>query len=167
MPTVAFTTSDGVTIAGSLFIGPAGGPAALLLHMMPKTKESWAPLAEALVGAGFGSVLAIDLRGHGESLRQGDRRLDYKNFSDAEHQAKMLDVEAAVEWLMKERGARLDRAVIVGASIGANLAIRFAADHPEVPAVAALSPGLDYRGVTTADAVARLRPKQAFFLAAS
>ncbi|MEK9152206.1 MAG: alpha/beta fold hydrolase, partial [Patescibacteria group bacterium] len=139
----------------------------LLLHMMPATKESWTPLAEALGGRGFGAVLAIDQRGHGASLAQGDRRLDYKNFSDAEHRAKRLDVEAAAAWLVNERGASLARLVVAGASIGANLAIRFAADHPAVPAVAALSPGLDYRGVTSADAVARLGAGQALFLAAS
>ena len=36
-----------------------------------------------------------------------------------------------------------------------------------VPAVAALSPGLDYRGITTDDKVVRFRVGQRLFLAAS
>lgn len=163
---VEITTSDGVRIAGLFYAGCAGGPAALLLHMMPAVKESWTDFAERLVASGF-AVLAIDLRGHGESRETvAGERLDYKLFEDEDHQAKIKDVEAAAAWLA-ERCAPLRRLVVIGASIGANLAIAYAADHHDVPAAAALSPGLDYRGVTTPDKVRRFRPDQSLFLAAS
>lgn len=163
---VSFTTVDGIRIVGNYCPGANTGPAALLLHMMPATKESWADLAARLVRGGL-SVLAIDLRGHGESVEGPDgRRLDYKFFNEAEHQAKIRDVEAAVGWL-GEQGHDAAHLAVVGASIGANLAIAYAADHPEIPAAAALSPGLDYRGITTPDKVRRMRPEQGLFLAAS
>jgi len=163
---VEFTTRDGVRIAGILYHGHPGGPAALLLHMMPAAKESWDEFAGLLLGAGF-TVLAIDLRGHGESRRAADgRRLDYELFDDRDHMDKIHDVEAAADWL-REEGFAADRLAVVGASIGANLAIAYAAAHPEVPAAAALSPGLDYRGVTTPDKVSRLAADQSLFLAAS
>jgi alpha-beta hydrolase superfamily lysophospholipase len=164
---VTFQTEDGVTIVGHFYAGPAGGPAALLLHMMPATKESWAGLADKLVAAGF-SVLAIDERGHGESITgPGGKRLDYILFSEREQQAKRLDVEAAADWLMRRSNTGRSRLVVCGASIGANLAIAYAAEHPETPAAVALSPGLDYRGVTTLDKVRKMRPEQGLFLAAS
>lgn len=162
---IVFTTTDGVAIAGEYLAGQVGGPAALLLHMMPATKESWRPFAVRLQAAGF-SVLAIDLRGHGESTTAGAGRIDYKNFEDADHQAKIHDVEAAMVWLTAH-GANPKRTVLVGASIGANLAIQYAAEHQEITAILALSPGLDYRGVTTADKVARYSASQALLLVAS
>lgn len=164
---VSFPTADGVTIVGDLYEGPFGGPSALLLHMMPATKESWGSTALALIAAGFSLVLAIDLRGHGESVESTPVRLDYKTFTDAEHQAKIRDVEASAAWLEKERGADQRRFVLIGASIGANLAISFAAAHPDIPAVVALSPGLDYHGVTAVDKVASFAADQALLLVAS
>ena len=171
MPTpehVTIETSDGVLLAG-LFVEPIG-PAigsVLLLHMMTSTKESWLPLMGRLADRGLRS-LAVDLRGHGGSRMTIDRReLDYRDFTPVEQQAKRLDVEASVRWLVTQRGVEPARLALVGASIGANLAIRHAAEHHEIPAAAALSPGLDYRGVTTPDAVSRLAPDQALFLAAS
>ncbi|KPJ84957.1 hypothetical protein AMJ57_04955 [Parcubacteria bacterium SG8_24] len=164
---VSFLTEDGVEIVGELHGSGGTGPAALLLHMMPATKESWREFAAKLVEVGFSTVLAIDLRGHGESRKRGGVTLDFKQFEDREHQDKIKDAEAAVSWMARERGVSPDRLVVVGASIGANLSIVYAADHPEIRAAAALSPGLDYRGVTTADKVMALGAEQALFLAAS
>ncbi len=154
MPTrVTFPTGDGVAIVGAYAEGRSGAPAALLLHMMPATKESWDRFAEKLSARGF-ATLAIDLRGHGESVAAEDDR------------AMGLDVEAAMRWLA-DRGHDPKRTVIVGASIGANLAIGYAAAHHEIPAVGTLSPGLDYHGITTENEVAAMAPSQALLLAAS
>jgi alpha-beta hydrolase superfamily lysophospholipase len=167
---VTMVTEDGVTLVGSLSL-PEGQPrgAALLLHMMPATKESWQGLAEALADRGVAS-LAIDLRGHGESVRaSGGRTLDYRQFTDADHQAALLDVEAGVAFLRSSLpGGVADRYALVGASIGANLSLRQASSYrDEGVAVAALSPGLDYRGVTTADAVQSMSASQALWIGAS
>jgi pimeloyl-ACP methyl ester carboxylesterase len=162
---VTFKTDDNVTIVGAYYQGDPSRPAALMLHMMPAAKESWSGLAEALSAVGW-SVLAIDLRGHGESTWAAGRQLDYTQFTNGEHRAKLKDVEAAMRWL-GSRGADPSRTALVGASIGANLSIAYAAAHKQIPAVVALSPGLDYRGVTTADKAAVLAPSQKLFLAAS
>jgi dienelactone hydrolase len=163
---ISFATEDGVTIVGDLYEKKAGGPWAILLHMMPATKESWTGLATALADAGF-TALAIDLRGHGESVVSTRGRLDYKLFTEREQQEKERDVEAAARWLADNRGMLPWRLAVVGGSIGANLALRFAAAHHDVPIAVALSPGLDYRGVTTLDAVKDLAAGQRLWLAAS
>lgn len=160
---VSFVTEDGVTIVGEF--SPAGiGRAVLLLHMMPATKESWRPFADALASRAIAS-LAIDLRGHGESVASARGALDYKKFTDAEQREKTLDVAAAMGWLTA-RGLDAKRVAVCGASIGANLAIAWAAKHPETPAVLALSPGLVYRGVTTGEEIEAVAPEK-LFLAAS
>lgn len=152
MEKMTYTTLDGVRISGLLSDKAADGPWVVLLHMMPATKESWQPFMTALAERGINS-LAIDLRGHGESVDGPDGELDYRTFSDAEHQASVLDVQAALDWLIVARGAVRSRIGLCGASIGANLALTFASTDMRVPAVVAFSPGLDYRGVTTEDKV--------------
>jgi len=163
---ITLTTSDNVRIAGHWY--PIAEPKgwALLLHMMPATKESYGKLAEELQRRGIAS-LAIDFRGHGES--QGGQA-GYVRFTDTEHQAKINDVRAAMLWiednaeksakLPKEYGKAppanyiLPRLVVVGASIGANLALQLLEEEAGLAGVVLLSPGLDYRGVKT-DAIAR------------
>jgi alpha-beta hydrolase superfamily lysophospholipase len=169
---VTLTTEDGIKIAG-LFWSPDmakvdhyGPRGALLMHMMPATKESWSDFAPLLAEAGF-SVLAIDLRGHGESRDPHDLTFDYKLFTSREHRAKRLDAEAAVAWFAQEHRLMPANLAAVGASIGANLSIQLGADHPEIPAVVALSPGFDYHGVTTLDKVRLYRPEKKLLLAAS
>lgn len=168
MEKISFLTSDGVRIVGAHTIGIAGGPAALLLHMMPATKESWEPFTAKLVASGFSHVLAIDLRGHGESREgSGGTRLDYELFEDAEHMRTIHDVEAAVEWMHTTLDIDAEHIAVIGASIGANLAIAYTAAHDGIPAAVALSPGLDYRGVATGDAVTKMQDTQSLYLAAS
>lgn len=165
---VSFRTSDGVTIVADHYAGEEGGPSALLLHMMPATRESWREFPGKLADAGYSHVLAFDQRGHGESTGgPGGARLDYKLFEDKDQMAKMLDVEAAVKFMEDNYGAVKDRLAVVGASIGANLAIQYGSEHNEVPAVIALSPGLNYRGVTTADKMESYGENQSLYLAAS
>lgn len=183
---VTFKTEDGVEIVGDYLSAGAGSPPVLLLHMMPATRASWHPFMDKLREAGFSS-LAIDWRGHGESVKKfqispldkaGGRDfrfqntdkyefLDYKKFSDKEQQAKILDIRAAVEWLEKNKGAREDSLLVVGASIGANLALQYLAENPGIKKAVLLSPGLDYRGVKTDVLVKRLNSGQKVLVAAS
>jgi dienelactone hydrolase len=135
------TTADGVTLAGA-FYPPASGPTpgVLLLHMLGRQKEDWIHFATRLQEAGY-AVLALDLRGHGDS----GGAVDWAASSD--------DVRRA--WAMLAAQPEVDpaRTAIVGASIGGNLALAAAVDEPQVQAVVLLSPGLDYQGVRTEEAM--------------
>jgi hypothetical protein len=53
-------------------------------------------------------------------------------------------------------GIDASNVIVIGASIGANLGLNACADYAGCPGVVLLSPGLDYRGVSTAEAMARL-----------
>ena len=159
---VTLKTEDGCRIAG-LFGGvesPRGW--VLFLHMMPAAKESWGELTERFGKEGW-ATLAIDLRGHGES--EGGPE-GYKQFSDEGHKASRHDVKAAVEFLESE-GAELEKTVVVGASIGANLALQYLADNKKVRAAALLSAGLNYHGVNGEVAAERLEGGQRVLLVAA
>jgi pimeloyl-ACP methyl ester carboxylesterase len=152
MEHVTLTTSDGVTIAADFYRG-GGQRGMVLLHMMPATKESWRDFGRAASDHGW-DVIAIDLRGHGAS--QGGHG-GYRSFSDEEHQQSIRDVEAAVRYLT-ERGIPRSAITIVGASIGANLALWYAAEHPEIKEVILLSPGIEYRGIRAEPLMQKVAP---------
>jgi pimeloyl-ACP methyl ester carboxylesterase len=159
---VELVTSDGVTIRGTFVGGDEGedhapGPVAVLVHQLGSTRAEWAPLVEALTRAPRVSVLAIDLRGHGESTRKGDATLDFNTFDDADWAKLEIDVAAAVA-LARER-FEADRVVLVGSSIGSSAVIRVAAGDPSIAAVVAISPGRAYRGLDAMTPIASLSGK--------
>lgn len=164
---VEITTKDGVKIAGDYYPPVGETPVVngasrgvILLHMMPADRKSWAGFAKKLQQAGL-PTLAIDLRGHGES--QGGPE-GFKSFSDAEHQNSKLDVTAAALFL---RSKRVDEFHLVGASIGANLALQYASEHPNARSAVLLSPGLDYRGLKIAEFMEKFPPSRGIYLVAS
>lgn len=159
---ITITTSDGVELAG-IYRHSDQKKIAILLHMMPATKESWDSIAQVLLERGYAS-LAIDMRGHGESDMGGT--LDYKQFNEGQQQAKRFDLEAALDWVHVQ-GFDDTQTILIGASIGANLAIRALAEHPDLSLAIALSPGLNYCGVTTDDAIVKIRSNQKVVLVAS
>ena len=142
---VSFAAADGLIIRGTLLLPLTSGadPGVILLHMLGDDRTVWGEvgLAADLVAAGY-AVLVVDMRGHGETGGAPDWTLA------ADDLGRVWDDFTARDTVDKARTA------VVGASIGANMALRLGADRPDVGAVVLLSPGLDYRGVTTADQLA-------------
>ena len=161
MERVEFTATDGAKIVGDYY-DASGDRFVILLHMMPADRRSWKVVADDLQARGISS-LAIDLRGHGESTGGPE---GYKAFTDAEQQKSALDVRAAWQWL-ETRGAQATHTMLAGASIGANLALRHLSEHSTMVGAVLLSPGLDYHGVTTEDAVQNLAVHQHVLIAVS
>ncbi len=138
---LTITAADGVTLVGAFYPPEtAPVPGVMLLHMAGRQKEEWTSLATQLQEDGY-AVLALDLRGHGES--EGEP--DWAAMPD--------DVSRAWVALADQPEVDPERTAIVGASIGANLALVAAAAEARVRAVVLLSPGLDYQGVRTEEAM--------------
>jgi alpha-beta hydrolase superfamily lysophospholipase len=152
---VSLAATDGTQLAAMFYEASARpAPGVVLVHMLGRSKDEWAPLAERLQGAGI-SALALDLRGHGRSAGNG-----------AALSEMVSDVQAAVGWLSANPGIRGPIA-LVGASLGANLAGVVAADSAAVGAVALLSPSLDYRGIRLDAALMKKIGDRPVWLAAS
>jgi len=165
--------SDGKKIAADFYNADNPKGWLIFVHSMPETKESWKDLAEELRSLGYAGV-AIDLRGHGDSTTQtnadGTRtdaeiKLGYQNFSDEEHQAGIGDIEAAWEFL-KSSGAVPEKTNLIGASIGANLSLKFLTEHSDIGGAALLSAG-NYKGMDSELLVSKLGPDQKILLVAS
>ena len=135
---VFFKTEDGIKIAGDLYEG--GEKGIILLHMYTTTRQTWKEFAQELQKKGY-SVLAIDFRGHGQS------DLNYNSFGDPDFNNMLLDVKAAKKFLDKGKN------IVMGASIGANIALKFA---NEVDGVIALSTSFNYKGIKTRDYVKKI-----------
>jgi dienelactone hydrolase len=146
---VVLDTEDGAKIYGTYYPGAKDDPGVILLHMLRRDRKDWASFAATLQLSNM-NVLAIDLRGHGQSTKMADGSpLSLAGFTDGNFIGMELDIMAAVDYLLKQ-GADPKRIAVVGASIGANVGLAYAANHHSViKAVALLSPGLKYRGVET------------------
>lgn len=156
--TVAFTTADGCRIE-AFYQAPSSGAFVFInAHGLGSDKNEWGPFQAALEKRGQG-YLSLDLRGHGASLTCGGAPVDYKTFTKADWNKVYRDIEAGAAWV-KKKGVPARRLVFCGASVGANLALKAAAQGKLKPAaVVLLSPGLDYAGVTTEN---NLAAKQTF-----
>lgn len=160
--TITLTTRDKQSIAADIYRVEQPNTWFLLIHMMPATKESWQAFASQVQASGHASI-AIDLRGHGQSSGGPN---GYQKFNDADHQKSILDLAAAADYCAAH-GAPPEKVILIGASIGANLALQFIAAHPEYKRAMLLSAGLNYRGVETEPAARRLRSDQTILLAAA
>jgi len=139
---VSFTTTDSIKIAATFYKAQKpNGVAVILLHMRARDRSTWEDFAGKLNDAGF-DALAIDFRGHGES---GGPRVD--QFTEQDYQNLTLDVAAAEQYL-KSKDPKV-KIVLAGASIGANTALNYAAQNPNIAAIVLLSLGIDYKGVKT------------------
>ncbi len=106
--------ADGVTLAGE----DAGeGTPVVLLHGLTATRRYVVMGSRALERSGH-RVVTYDARAHGASTGAEDP--DAYDYDDL-----VEDLRA----VMDDRG--IDRAVLVGASMGAHTALRMALDHPE------------------------------------
>ncbi|MBI2628274.1 MAG: alpha/beta fold hydrolase [Candidatus Niyogibacteria bacterium] len=160
---ISLLAKDGVKIMANLaeVEKPAGW--LILIHMMPATKESWQDFAEKARDKKYESV-AIDLRGHGESGNGPD---GFLYFTDEEHRKSVFDIQAAADYLINSRGAALAKIFFIGASIGANLSLKYLAENQKFPAAILLSAGLNYRGIKTEPLVKNLQAGQKVFFASA
>jgi pimeloyl-ACP methyl ester carboxylesterase len=117
----------GVTLA--VHEWPGRGPAVVAVHGLTASHACWASVADALAPAA--RLIAYDLRGRGES----DKPVTgYSLAAHGEDLAGLLDHFG------------LTRAVLIGHSLGAGIALRFAVAHPRrVAKLVLIDGGLDVR----------------------
>jgi dienelactone hydrolase len=163
---VTIAASDGVPLVAGWWPQPGKSRTVVLLHMLGRNRSDWDAMARRLWGAGF-SVLAPDFRGHGESNRLGNKRLDYTDFNARDWKMLPGDVTTILDWVVKQPGADPDRLALVGASIGANTALLVGAGDKRVCTLVLLSPGLDYHGLKTERAVEQYGTRSIFLLASA
>lgn len=130
--------AGGTRLSGEL---SGEGVPVVLLHGLTATRRYVVMGSRTLQRSGH-RVLAYDARGHGASDPAVDGDYGYPRLAE--------DLVAAVD------RAGFERAVLAGASMGAQTAVRFALDHPErVAALALVTPAFDPASARSPEELAR------------
>ena len=159
---VSLRTDDGLTLSAQWYEPPSQpAPAVILVHMLHRSRRDWEPFAHRLAGEGFG-VLAIDLRGHGESQRFGSA-----SATDPGYATMVFDIKAARRYLASRNDVQQSRVGVAGASLGANLAALAAATDGSISSLALLSPSLDYRGLRIEQTMKQIGSRPVILVAGS
>ena len=141
---LTFKMDNGLEIIGTLYkpaeIEPPW-PGVLLLHMIYGQRQEWEGLARTLSQNGY-AALAIDLRGHGET--GGEMNWDLAR----------QDISQVWQTFASRQEIKSNSTAVIGASMGANMAVLLGADQPDIRALVLLSPGLNYYMVQTAEPLA-------------
>jgi alpha-beta hydrolase superfamily lysophospholipase len=126
----------------------------VLLHMAKGSGADWKPLAEALQRAGH-AVIVPDLRGHGKSteVKRGGRTaaIDQASMRPGDFAAMVTqDMERIKKFIIEENNAgqlNLRKLCLVGAEMGAAVAINWAAMDWSWPPLATGPQGQDVNGL--------------------
>lgn len=161
---ITLHTQDGVQIIGTWRTPsvPILGTI-ICLHGFQEDRHVWRAWQEEWEKDGIAS-LAIDLRGHGESIQTQTGTIDAKSLNEAQHAESLKDVQSAVTWIKSQIQKPI---ALIGSSIGANLAIQALATDATIRGAILLSPGLNYHGIKTEAAMRKLQEKQVLWLIAS
>lgn len=116
MEKLQYQMRDGVRLAADMR-GPADGQPVILLHGGGQTRGAWGNTAEALAKRGL-RVIALDLRGHGESEWSPDGRYGLDLFAD--------DLRTVAATLAHSP-------ILVGASLGGLTSMLACGEAPKVP----------------------------------
>ena len=152
--TINRQSADAVDLVADWHAADPGAPVVLSLHMLNSRRSAYEPLLPDLRAAGY-AVLNVDMRGHGDSAGERDWN------------AAIVDVGDWLAWLEAQGQLSDAGVVLLGASIGANVAIISCAENAACRGAIALSPGLDYRGTQPESALAGGYAERAALLVAA
>jgi pimeloyl-ACP methyl ester carboxylesterase len=111
----SLTTDDGVSLHFRLWRGTQRRPLLVLLHGMASNMTRWSEFVEHTTLKEHFDILRLDLRGHGQSFTRKPIGMEIW----ARDLATLLDAQG------------YERAIFVGHSLGANVALWFAARYPQ------------------------------------
>jgi pimeloyl-ACP methyl ester carboxylesterase len=172
---ISLPTHDGQVVKATYYPGVREKDSApvILLHGFGGNRLDFLPLAQELQQRGYACVVP-DLRGHGESATLRDAtgrtvKIAPEDLRLADLAAMVSqDVEAVKKFLVGENNSgklNLEKLCLVGADLGATVALNFAArdwSFPQLPnlkqgqdvkAVVLISPQWDYKGFGIGEAL--------------
>jgi alpha-beta hydrolase superfamily lysophospholipase len=139
---LTLTSADGTHLAATAIHRRGTTQGTVLVHMAGRSRADWSFFMDRL-GRSRMSSIALDLRGHG--AQAGETAPTPEVYA-----AMVADVQAAVAWM---RAQGITEVSCTGAELGANLCLKAAAADPDIVNLVLLSPGLNVKGHTSADAM--------------
>ncbi len=125
---ITLITADSLSLE-ALYLPSANGAAVIMVHDYRARGSDLLPLAAMFAYHGYGAILPT-LRAHGES----DSELISFGYRE------LQDLEAACQYLLERPEVNPEQIGAFGTALGGVLAILYAAENPDIRAVAAESP---------------------------
>jgi len=163
---ITLKTKDGVRLKVSYYPSSLGKEAVpiVLLHDYKESRTVFNSLARTLQSPSESdrpshAVIAVDLRGHGESTSMEGpngqtRKLEAARFGKQDFRNMVLfDMEAVRRFLVKKNDAgdlNLNKLCLLGSGMGANVATSWAAVDWSTPKLASRKQGQDVKGLILA-----------------
>ncbi len=138
---VGLVPEEGVVLPAYYYASPGKveNRGVVLLHGLGASHAIWNDYAAQLQANNF-EVITFDFRGHGEATG------NWEEFSQDDIDKFANDAREAIHYL---RDINKDiEIILIGSSIGANVAMQVAADDPTIKAVVLLSPANEYHGIS-------------------
>lgn len=150
---VQFQTKDSRIIKATVTYNPIAGlkkyPTVVLLHSLGYSSKDWGKLIPYFNSAGY-AVVAVDLRGHGKSIYDGNfHQKTWQYFTLKTYSKFPSDVESILTEVPKQvKVVSMDNMAMVGADIGANTAVLVSKDLKKKPKTLVLiSPISTFKGL--------------------
>ncbi len=150
---VTLSAEDGMGLKATFWPGTKGKESVpvILLHGFGGSRHDFSALGDFLQEEGY-AVLAVDLRGHGEStlLPESNRQLLAADMPPALFAGMIDDVEAANKFLIAKNNAEelnIDKLCLVGADMGAVVAANWAIEDWNWPPLAVGKQGQDVKAI--------------------
>ena len=144
---------------------PAPIPAVLLLHGYGEDRSAWKAFSKELLNRGW-AVMALDLRGHGESRLKNQRPIQASPDWRTNLHEFPVDLDPALDWLKSRPRVNNSKIVVIGFDVGANLALIASGRFQEVRTVVALKPNLD-ESLSLAGSAQDFQPRSSLIVAAN
>src|SRR5262245_7124535 len=140
-------------------------PSVLLLHGYGEDRSAWKDFSKRLLNWGF-AVMALDLRGHGDSRIKNQRPIQASTEWRNNPQEFPVDLDPALDWLKSRPRIDTRRIVVIGFDVGANLALIASGRFTEVKTAVAIKPNLD-ESLALAGSAQEFQPKSTLIVVSS
>jgi dienelactone hydrolase len=154
--TIQFESKDGFIITGTIKL-PAGAsisqkvPLIILLHSLGTNRKVWEDFSNELKSYGT-ATLAIDLRGHGQSiLDKNEKAKFWPSFQEKDYLKYPDDITSAIKFVKDNYPEiNINEIALIGSDISANAAIIAASrNNKNIVYMALFSPTIQYKGLVT------------------
>lgn len=126
-------------------------PLIIMIHALGENKKAWKEYAKTFTEKGY-SVLAVDLRGHGESIKdKKSLKHSWRTFTKEDWEKTYTDILSGIDYLKANHPqANTNKILIVGSSLGSSVAVISAEkEKKSVKGLILLSPLNKYKGIET------------------
>ncbi len=139
---VTISGADDFPIRASIYLPTSNGlpeKAILLVHGASGSQSAWSPYLDSFLDSGW-TVVTVDMRGHGKSVRLGDQSSHWCQSWESVKDNMGPDLSHVADFVNERFGDI--RLVAMGGSMGGNSTLLAAAENSAIDAVILLSSGL-------------------------